>query len=186
MGDAPNLRILEYLERAFTVFEIARAAFVVAPCNTVHQFFPIRGRESRLRVLNIVNAVWQSYAELLKTKRVLFLSTRQTRNAGIYNVVFAESCSTPIFINETDQYKLDKIIQDANSGGMLEALSTSLSKLVERYDSEAVLLACTELSLLLPLAAGHIIVDSLEALAEATYLVSSGQRNLSFYTAVRL
>ncbi len=185
MADVPDLRIVEYLDRAFTIFEVARAAFAVAPCNTVHQFLPIRGRESRVQVLSIINAVLQYPTELLKQKRVLFLSTRQTRSAGIYKVVFAKATSTPVFLSDSDQNKLDDIIQNANSGGMLTSLSTSLSELVERYDRDAVLLACTELSLLLPLAGSHAIVDSLEALAEATYLVSSGQRNLSLYDPIQ-
>ena len=144
MAGVPNRGIVEHLIRAFTIFECAEVVFAVAPCNTVHQFLPIPGRQSNVRVLSIASAV--SNARLMEGKRVLFLSTRQTQRSGIYDRVLKESHCELVFINESDQETLDNIITQTNAGGALGFLQAGLSEVIARYATGVVLLACTELS----------------------------------------
>lgn len=182
LSEVPNRELVEDLNRAFKVFECAGVAFVVAPCNTVHQFIPVSSHESNIQVLNIVSTVSASLAGIAEKTRILFLATRQTQSSGIYDRIFTRFRSEPISLTNSDQETLDEIIQQANAGGPLGHLSNRLSELINKYDSpDVILLACTELSLLFPSTESCAVVDSLESLAEATYLVSSGQRDLASY-----
>jgi aspartate/glutamate racemase len=183
MSDMPNQQIIKHLDRAFTVFEAAESSFAVAPCNTTHQFLPLRHRDSTVQMLSIVNAVMKIEADRLRGKRVLFLSTRQTQIARLYDQMFSLTRAQQVLLTQPDQAKLDDLIEKANAGGTLDDLKPSLSDIVTKYNSDVVLLACTELSLFLPITTSKPIIDSLGALAEATYSVSSRETDISFYTA---
>jgi aspartate racemase len=183
MSGSPNQQILGSLRRAFEVFSSADVSFVVVPCNTAHQFIPLHDQESEIQVLSISSSVSESIMKLDGGRRILYLATRQTQSSGIYDRVFDENHCKPILLGDADQDMLDDIIRQANAGGRLEHLGDDLLGIIERYPSnQTVLFACTELSLLVPFMKDFSVVDSLESLAEATYLVSSGQRDLSAYS----
>lgn len=183
MSGPPNRQILQDLRRAFEIFKLADTTFAVVPCNTVHQFIPIPGQEIDVQVLTIASAVSDSLKECFQRRRTLFLATRQTQTSGMYDCVFGQNQCESLSLKGPDQDTLDDIILKANAGGELNSLCDRLLDVVKMYPAtETVLLACTELSLLFPLITSLTVVDSLESLAEATYLVSSGQRSLSSYT----
>lgn len=182
VSGSPNRPIVRSLKRAFEVFKSAEVTFAVMPCNTVHQFIPIFGEDSEVQVLSIPSAVSNSLKEL-SAEKTLFLATRQTQQSGIYDWVFSRNQCEPVSLEDPDQDALDDIIRLANPGGAVDSLCDRLLAIIKRYpSSKTVLFACTELSLLLPLMKNVTVVDSLESLADATYLVSSGQRELTSYT----
>jgi aspartate racemase len=181
MSETPDRGIIRDLETAFRIFEVANASFAVAPCNTVHQFLPIYEKKTDVQFLDIVNAVLKTERNLLRNKRVLFMSTRQTKVSYIYDPLFRGANCEPVFWSLKDQNYVDAIIMRLNSGGRSEGIVSRLSMITENYDTETVLLACTELSLLDWSELSRPTIGSLEALAEATYMVSSGKRPLSFY-----
>jgi len=181
LSRTPDHSICEALEHALSLFDTAGVAFAVAPCNTLHQFFPVSS--STVKILHIVRALALETPEFL-SEPTLFLSTRQTRAAGVYPLGNESLRGRVVFPSESDQRLIDRIIREVNAGKVTDTLLRLLESVVLRYQVEAVLLACTELSLLRPLDVSYRVLDSLEALASATFRVSSGDRPLSDYALI--
>jgi aspartate/glutamate racemase len=180
MAALPDRGILSSLSRSVALLEYARVSFFVSPCNTVHQFL-IHFDCGGLPLLNIVDAVRVHGMHLLSEKRVLFLSTRQTLSSNIYDLLLEQTHAEVVLLSEGDQVKLDAVIASANAGGALDSLQPEFMRVLDGYEFDTVLLACTELSLFLPMEQ-YVCVDSLEALAQAAFLVSSGQGTLADYS----
>lgn len=168
------------LARAIDVFRLAGSKFFVSPCNTVHQFLEAPSEGPRL--LSIVNAVGRKYGSRLQDKIVLILATRQTQKARIYLPVIERYGIEPVFLTESDQSTLDEVVLSVNAGGGIGRARSTLEALLRKYSADSVLAACTELSLLLPKGTASGVCDSLEALAEATYFVSSGKESVTYYS----
>jgi len=179
LGPIPDKTIRRELAQAVRVLESMGVAFIVAPCNTVHRFFPVRGQS--VEVLDIARALVRECTKELSSGRILFLSTRQTRESSTYRFMFREARRRLVFLADDDQLLLDDIIALANPGGDLAEERKALEGIVRRYRAEAIVLACTELSLLRPLKVSCRVADSLEALALATFRVSSQRYLLAYY-----
>lgn len=182
MSSHGDKRIVQDLRRAYFVFQEGRAAFVTAPCNTVHQYLEDDKVFKDIPILNIVAATAISGPRPTVGSEVLFLATRQTQNSGIYSRWFQSVGAVPLFPSKSDQIQLDELILSVNSGHVPRSSRWRLRQLVSRYKTRAVLIACTELSLLLPLGGEVMVIDTLESLAEATYQVSSRQKQISIFT----
>jgi aspartate racemase len=182
MDSVPSPEVVPHLRRALKLLSFAGTHFVVAPCNTVHQFLPLLEKKPSMGFLSIVSVVSKVKVPALTGRHVLLLSTRQTRFTGLYAEVFHRKRWKPVFLTESDQDMLDTVILRANAGGVAANLRTTLTNIVKSYPTEGVLLGCTELSLLLPINVDRCVVDSLEELADATYLVSSAQRDIAYYS----
>ena len=178
MGGHAKQETIDNLFFAWELLARAKVDFVVAPCNTAHQF--LRSRSGPVRVLDIAGAVGELASCELAERRVLFLSTRQTKIAGLYDPLLARSGATPVIVSEADQVMLDQIILHVNAGESSEFASDSLSRMISSYEADVVLLACTELSLV-QLNGAMPIVGSLELLVEAAFRVASQADDLSRY-----
>jgi aspartate racemase len=172
-----DIAITKHLESAFSLFNQADVEFVVAPCNTVHRFFSQMKGERRFSILSIVDSVWKTRGAKLEGRKILVLSTAQTKTSGIYDELFSKANVEVKFVRNVDQTILDDIILEVNAGSNLEDAATKIRSLIARYDYDVLFLACTELSLLVSSDLGMDrgrIIDSLEALVEATFLVATG------------
>ena len=104
-------------------------------------------------------------------------------SAGAYDPVLRRVGARLVSLAARDQEDLDAIILQSNGGGRLTGMRARLVRIVERYNPQVVFLACTELSLLLPMPRFHNVVDSLDALANATFKVSAGLAEPSTYVS---
>jgi aspartate racemase len=172
------------LLEAWRTLASADVAFVVVPCNSAHRF--LRCENAPTPILDIASAVERLGGEKLRKKRVLFLGTRQTQNAGVYSDVLASTESTLAPISEREQAIVDGLIWDANGGRNLAAASFAIEELLSRRrdDVDVAMVACTELSLIPSTWGGMPSVDTLQLLAEATFRVASRIDRLSDYRRV--
>ena len=128
-------------------------------------------------LLSIIPAVSKISLSTANSEPTLLLATRQTKSAKLYDPIYSKLVHT----TEEHQRELDEIIQTVNAGGNVKHQQAHLGRIIDSYPCPNALLACTELSLLMPINSNKRIVDSLESLAEAAYLVSSNQRDLESF-----
>lgn len=175
-------KLFESLSNAFEVFLFAKANFVVAPCNTIHHYLLSSQFNPSLPILSIISSVEVLYGKKINGTRMLFLSTTLTKESNIYLEFSKKYNITFVYLNSPDQKKLDEIIMEINGGEVSDSSYYNvLNYIVTSYAVEYIFLACTELSLLKYQPSNLQIIDSLTALSEATFLVSSGEDQIIKY-----
>lgn len=172
MKKKSDINLVQILNQAIEICKFAKVDFIVSPCNTIHNYF------SRLNpdipILSIISALDVLYGHKLQNKKVLFLSTRLTKKSNIYMEFTKKNNIKFLYLDTIDQNKLDEIILEINGGVKNKIIKQKYLKMIAaKYKVNSILLACTELSQLYFNSVNLQIIDSLEALSEATYLVSS-------------
>lgn len=127
------------------------AACAVIPCNTSHAFLP---DDLPLPLLSLVRVGAEAAAARAReagssTPRVMLLATDGTRLSGVYQDALADLGAQALLPDEAGQREVMSVIYDRVKAG-LEVSTADLLDLLERLrgDADAVLLGCTELSVL--------------------------------------
>jgi aspartate/glutamate racemase len=127
----------------------AKADHIVIPCNSVHEFV------GDFRVLNIIDAT----LKLCPPGKIGVLCSKQTREAKLYEKFSREIVYYP------NQNSIDDIISSILSGIPCD-LSLMMNGSFPECDS--IVIGCTDLSLCSWRRTNKYVVDSTQALAEAT------------------
>jgi len=152
--------------------------FMVMPCNTAHYFY--------LEMAKLINTpficIFLATAKALKAKgykRVGFLSTETTIKYKSFDRDFEKNGIELVFPDKTEKKRITKIILNILAGKKLEKDKKSLKDIIyrlERRGAEAVVLACTDLPIILKQEDVDIkIFDTVEILAEATIKYAIGE-----------
>ncbi|NMB48576.1 amino acid racemase [Candidatus Kuenenbacteria bacterium] len=152
--------------------------FMVMPCNTAHYFYPEMAKSITVPFI----CIFLTTAKVLRAngyKRVGFLSTETTIKYKSFDRDFEKNGIELIFPDKTGQKKLTRIILNILAGKKLEKDKKSLKDIIyrlERRGAEAVVLACTDLPIILKQEDVDIkIFDTVEVLAEATIKYAIGE-----------
>jgi len=135
---------------------------IVMVCNTAHIFYDYFQKNIHSRILNLVPEVEK---KLRKCKSYAVVGSSTTIDRGLYN--FKELNS--IEIEEQDKKNIDSIIYNYNKGSNRDAQKEAAVKLADKYlrkGAECILLACTEISLILT-DENIPKIDSMEVLIES-------------------
>lgn len=147
--------------------------YIVIPCNTAHYFFDEIQKSVHVPIINILEET-VSYAEktVPNLKCLGILATEGTVKSGAYQAIVKKhglSCCVP---NEEDQKSLMHIIYDQVKAGEKVDICEFLRIVGElkKAGSDAVILGCTELSVIKKDFNLHQadIVDSMECLARTS------------------
>ncbi len=121
--------------------------FIIMVCNTIHLFYDEIQKEIRTPIVDLRKEV-ERYLRKTHIKSILLLGTPMTTEKGLYEF-------DGISATKPDKKEL-KHISDAiflfNKGISKKSQAHKLRKICQKYlkkDSEAVILACTELALML-------------------------------------
>lgn len=127
------------------------ATCAVIACNTSHAFLP---PDLPLPLLSLVRvgaeaAVARAQEAGSTAPRVMLLATDGTRLSGVYQDALADLGSQALLPDEAGQREVMSLIYDRVKAGV-EVSTADLLDLLERLrgDADAVLLGCTELSVL--------------------------------------
>ncbi len=136
--------------------------FIGIACNTLHTFLPYI--EKPFPITNIVSGV-REYIETQRFKRVLVLGTERTIEQGLYEV-----CAPCILIpSQIEQQQASLVIDRILAGRYQDCDRDLLTQIMEGYllrgFADAVVLGCTELSVLFRNAESRHIIDPLKLLA---------------------
>lgn len=159
---------LMLLKELVKKLEAVDSDFLALPCNSLHDFIEVLRRETSLPILSIVEET-VSYLVRQGVTKVGLLATTTTLNQGLYfkqlqaaGIEFiAPEPSNQIVLNET----ISRIINNETSDedrAFLEDMVANLT--IEGI--QAIVLACTDLHLLMPDALVPVF-DTMEILAES-------------------
>lgn len=204
LGRAPDPS--PYLIRSFRRLQNAGADFIALTCNTAHAFLPAIAADIPLPVAHVVlETVDYVLAQYPSVRRVGLLATTGTCRFGLFGQVFTargvELVYPPDSEDDSDPSNLqERLVMQAiygpyvdgkRSGGIKaglldegdpsprQLLRGAAAGLVERQGAEAVIVACSEISLALgPDDAPVPLVDSMDVLALTVLDLAGKQRSL--------
>jgi aspartate racemase len=155
--------------------EVQGADFLVMPCNTAHYYLPAIARAVGIPVLDMVQL---SIGELADgPRRVGLLASVAVRLVGLYKARMEEAGLDVIFPDASHEERLLGVIKAVKAGrhGAEEQKDyVAVARHLRQAGAEALLVACTELSVLEPPDTGAPVVDTLDVLVEATIEAARG------------
>jgi aspartate racemase len=158
LGVADEEILSNDLERSVKMMEREGCKLILMACNTAHFYIDYLRSITQVYIIDMIGL---SVVKCLGKKKVGLLSTRSTKELGLYTDAFEKSGIALLLTSEKQQKKIDKIIADITSGDFIVG-NTGLEEIIEekfKEGAEAVILGCTEI----PLAYGgtnHLVFDT--------------------------
>ena len=164
------------------------ADFLVMPCNTAHHYHEQIQSAVRIPVLDMIGlaarAAQQKFPQL---RKVGVLATSATVRVGLYEKAFGELGIATLYPDEPDQAGLLALIKSIKAGQIGEPQRAALiatGRRVLEKGAQALVLACTELSVIAPQKDELPFVDASQALAEETFaIVKQGKATTPYPSA---
>lgn len=163
-------KYLPFLIKGARNLEKAGADFLVMPCNTMHVFINEIRNSVKIPVLSIVDETIEVIKKL-KTSEVGILSTLTTIDKKLFKDKLNNINVKEIIPNKEDQTILDKIIlklvlgkQQFEDKAEVDEIITKMVKL----GINKIILACTDLQLIIKDRSDAKILDTMKILADAT------------------
>ena len=163
-------RCLPFLEEEAKRLERAGADFIVMPCNSLHIFIEDIRKTVKIPVLSIIEETVK-FLKREKMSKVGVISTSATIKNKLYEKAFSENGIKYVTPNELQQAKMGKFILNLVTGQQKNKDREELIKIVDSFDDkglDCVILACTDLQLLIPQHSTIKIFDTMKILADAT------------------
>jgi aspartate racemase len=163
-------RCLPFLIAEAKRLEKSGADFIVIPCNSLHIFIDDVRKSVKIPVLSIV----EETVNFLKNKKILkagIISTSATIRNRLYENAFKKNNIGFVAPNDFQQAKMGKIIHNLVMGRQSNKDREDIIKIVsglETQNVECVILACTDLQLLIPQHPRLKIYDTMRIFADAT------------------
>lgn len=144
--------------------------FIVMPCNSLHIFIKEIRDAVKIPVLSIVEETVK-FLEKNKFKKVGIVSTSTTIKNKLYENAFEKNKIDYQTPDEFQQAKMGRIILNLVMGMQSNKDREELIKIIgdfEKKDVDCVVLACTNLQLLIPKIPSMRIFDTMKIFADAT------------------
>jgi len=163
-------RYIPYLTAEAQRLEKAGADFIVVPCNSLHVFIENIRSVVKIPVLSIVEETVK-FLKQEKMKKVGIVSTSATIKNKLYENAFAEHRIEYIAPNELQQARMGKFILNLVVGQQKNRDREELISIINDFedkDLDCVILACTDLQLLIPSHKNLRIFDTMKIFADAS------------------
>lgn len=163
-------KILPILIQTARKLETAGVNFLVMPCNSLHAFIEEIRASVSIPVLSILEETTK-FLQKEKIKQVGLLSTIITRRRKLYEDAFSKAGIESMLPSDSDQVKIGKIIHSLVMSQQDDKERKELIGIIENLEKRGakhVVLACTDLQLLIPAHPGIKIFDTMKILARAT------------------
>ena len=163
-------RCVPFILDAAKKLEKAGADFLVMPCNSLHTFIEDLRSAVKIPVLSIV----EETTEFLKKENISevgIISTSITLNKKLYENSFMANGIKQITPDDFQQAKIGKMIHNLVSNRHDNKDREELIKVINDFETKGidhVILACTDLQLLIPHHPRLKIYDTMKIFAEAT------------------
>lgn len=163
-------RYVPFLTQGAQRLEKAGADFIVIPCNSLHVFI----KEIRSAVSVPALSIVEEAVKFLKREnmgKVGIVSTSATIKNKLYENAFTENGIKYVVPNELQQARMGKFILNLVVGQHKNRDREELIGIINDFkdkDLDCVILACTDLQLLIPLHPTLKIFDTMKILADAT------------------
>lgn len=163
-------RYIPYLIKAAKLLENSGADFLVMPCNTLHIFIKeIRG-SVKIPVLSIIEETIR-FLKNKKIKKVGILATPSIVKNKLYEKVLRKEGIGQVLPDDFEQAKIGRIINRIVLNRHDNKDRQELIKIIENFERNGVkdvILACTDLQLLIPHHPKLNIYDTMKIFSDAT------------------
>lgn len=147
------------------------ADFLVMPCNTAHHYLPVVARAVSIPFLDMVRLA----AQRVPGERIAMLASPAVRKVGLYASRLEDAGKTAVFPDAADEATLLEVIRAVKGGRAVAQHRRDYARIAVSLRSDAVLIACTELSVLgRPEGVTAPVVDALDVLARASVDAAGG------------
>ena len=157
---------LPLLQETARNLERAGADFIVMPCNTAHYYLSGIRAAVRIPVIDMIRET----AYRVREHKVGILATDGTLSTRLYHDACAECGIEIIEPQEEDQQAIMQAIYNikaGRSGAQLKARVLKATEALEARGAQAIIVGCTEISLILTQKEVHVpLYDAMESLAE--------------------
>jgi len=161
-------RCLPYLINAAKSLEKAGADFLVLPCNSLHIFINDIRNAVKIPVLSILEET-SKFLKEQKVNKVGIIATPITIRNKLYEKSLKKNKIKQIIPNALDQVKIGKLIHNLVSSRYDNKDREILMKIIKNFTTvKYVILACTDLQLLMPQNSEVKIYDTMKILVDAT------------------
>lgn len=163
-------RYLPFLIDPAKRLEAGGADFLVMPCNTMHIFIGEIRQAVKIPVLSIVEETVRELKQLGIAK-IGILATSTTIDQKLYEAELKKFGITQVLPDNFAQAKIGRIISNLVANRHNNNDRQELIKIIDAFadkDVKDVILACTDLQLLIPNHPKLTIHDSMQILAKAT------------------
>lgn len=163
-------RYLPFLVNEAKRLEKAGADFIVMPCNSLHVFIEDIRNSVKIPVLSIVEET-VNFLKKNNLKKVGIVSTSATIKNKLYENAFKEDKIAYETPDELQQAKMGKFILNLVNGEQNNRDREALIKIINDFENkevDCVILACTDLQLLIPKHPNLKIFDTMKIFADAT------------------
>ena len=163
-------RLIPLLTDTAKRLEKAGADFLVMPCNSLHEFInEIRG-SVKIPVLSIVEETTR-FMKKEGIAKVGIISTSITLDKKLYESSFMDNDIEQVKPDDFQQAKIGKIIHNLVSNRHSNKDREELISIIDDFETKGinhVILACTDLQLLIPNHSRLKIFDTMKIFADAT------------------
>lgn len=163
-------RCLPFLITEAQRLEKAAADFIVMPCNSLHVFIEEIRKSVSIPVLSIVEETVK-FLQKNNFKKVGIVSTSATIKNKLYENAFAQNNIGYEMPDDFQQAKMGKYILNLVTGQQNNKDREGLIQIIGEFENkgvDCVVLACTDLQLLIPQHQNLKIFDTMKILADAT------------------
>lgn len=161
---------LPLLKEGAKILEKAGADFLVMPCNTLHIFIDDIKRVVDIPTLSIIDET-VTVLKKKKIRKVGVLATSKTISKNLFGNKFKANGIQQIIPSTKDQSDLDKIIHRIVQGKKSVGHEIKTNQIIAKMISQGVkniILACTDLQLLIEKQPKLGILDTMQILAKAS------------------
>lgn len=163
------------------LLEYAAVSAIAMPCNTAHFFLPEMQALTDIPIIDMIGEAVDrvalrfpdAHTQLRDAvhKRVGIVATEGTLASGLYSKACASRGLTAVEPNQEERRRLMALIYAIKGGGVVDtgAFECIVERFIQERGCEAVIIACTELSLIprSPKIAPHC-VDAMDVLVEVS------------------
>lgn len=163
-------RCIPFLLDAAKRLEKAGADFIVMPCNSLHAFIEDIRNSVKIPVLSIIEET-TSFLDKENISEVGIISTSITLDKKLYENSFSVKDIKQVAPDDFQQAKIGKIIHNLVSNRHDNKDREELIKVINDFETKGIshiILACTDLQLLIPQHPRLKIYDTMKIFAEAT------------------
>lgn len=163
-------RYIPYLTEAAQRLEGAGAEFLVMPCNTLHIFIDELRQSVGIPVLSIVEETAMFLSDN-GISRVGILATPMSLQQGLYEGILRRIGIEQVVPDGYAQAQIGEVINRIVRSRLENRDRESLLRVIKSFETkgvQAVILACTDLQLLIPSRPTMTIYDTMKIFAEAT------------------
>ncbi|MBT3207473.1 MAG: amino acid racemase [Bacteroidetes bacterium] len=170
MSNKGTERYLPYLVEEAKRVERAGSDFIVMPCNSLHMFIDEIRNAVNIPVLSIVEETVK-FLRKNDYKKVGIISTSATIQNKLYENAFEKVGITYELPDDFQQAKMWKFILNLVTGRQKNSDREELINIIDQFekkDVDCVVLACTDLQLLIPKHPNLKIFDTMKIFANST------------------